>query len=145
MGGWMAIEIDKAEADALAKRIEDRMAELEIDELGLASLLGVTKDTIYRLTRGETVKRWIYLRKVAQALRTSPNDLLGFDAQHRARMKKFLDASYRGLGLSTAQAQNYVTLFLEALDKQPDPDEPVPEEELLRLSIKNARLESDSR
>jgi DNA-binding Xre family transcriptional regulator len=139
MGSWMAIKIEKAEMDAIAKRLESRMAEIEIDEEKLASILSVTKDTVYKLVRGETVKRWVYLTKVSQALQTSPNNLLGFGEQDRERLRKFLNASYRGLGLSPERAQNFVTIFFGALDKQPDPDEPLPEEELLRLSIKNAK------
>lgn len=145
MGRWVATQFDKSEADAIAKRIDDRMAAINMDEDGLASLLGVTKDTIYKLKRGATVKRWVNLIKLARALRTSPNDLLGFDGRDtRIRLQAFLQASYRGLGLSTAHAQNYVAIFLEALDKRPDPDEPVPEDELLRLDIKNAKREFDS-
>jgi transcriptional regulator with XRE-family HTH domain len=146
MGNWkMAIEIDQAETEAIAKRIKDRMDKIGVKHEDLAVLLNVTPDTISRLLRGETVKRWIYLAKVARVLRTSPNDLLGVVEQDRARLKTFLDASYRGLGLSSKQAQNFATIFLEALGKKPDPDEPVPEEELLRLDIKNARIESGSR
>jgi transcriptional regulator with XRE-family HTH domain len=134
------------ETKAIAKRIKDRMEKIGLKDEGLAVLLGVTTDTIYKLLRGETVKRWLNLIKVSQALQTSPNELLGFDEHDtRSRLRKFLDASYRGLGLSPTQAQNYTTLFLEALDKPPDPEEPVPEDELLRLSIKIARLEFESR
>lgn len=144
MGRWVTTEFDKAETDAIAKRIEDRMAKIEMTDDDLATLLGVTKDTIYKLKRGETIKRWINLIKLARALRTSPNDLLGFDGRDtRVRLQAFLMASYRGLGLSLVQAQNYAAIFLGALDKPPDPEEPVPEAELLRLSIKNARHESE--
>lgn len=144
MGRWVATEFDKAETDAIAKRIKERMADVEMTDDSLASLLGVTKDTIYKLKRGETITRWINLIKLARALRTSPNDLLGFDGRDtRVRLQTFLEASYRGLGLQPALARNYAAIFLAALDKPPDPDEPVPEAELLRLNIKNARRESE--
>lgn len=136
----MATEFDKPETDAIAKRIDERMAAIGMTDDALASSLGVTKDTIYKLKRGETIKRWINLIKLARALQTSPNDLLGFDGRDtRVRLQSFLDGAFRGLGLPPAQARNYVAIFLAALDKRPDPDEPLPEHEILRLDIKNAR------
>jgi DNA-binding Xre family transcriptional regulator len=142
---WVATEFDKAEAAAIAKRVADRMAEIGMGKEGLAAVLGVTEDTIHRLTRGETVKRWVNLIKLARALHTSPNDLLGFDGRDtRVRLREFLEASYRGLGATPALARNYSAIFLEALDKPPDPGEPLPASELLRLDIKNAKREFES-
>ena len=126
---------DILDARHIGQRISARMAELEIDVPTLARALGVSQDSVYKMMRGETVSRWLHLRRLAQALRTSPNALLGFDGDSRGRLTRLLMASFEGLGSTAPQARNYTQTFLEALDKPPNPSASTPEQDELRIEV----------
>jgi hypothetical protein len=131
------------ETAAIARRIKARMEELEIDNPGLAQELQVTADTIYRLRRGETFRRWLNLIRLSRALRTTPNELLGFDGADTAkRLRPLLVAAFRGLGEKISDAEAYAKIFLGNLHKHPDPEESVPESDVLRIEIASAKRQS---
>ena len=140
MGTWMAGEGDRDDERQIGDRISARMSEIGVGLPALAKTLGVTEDTIYKLVRGKTAKRWVDLIKLARALRTSPNDLLGYDAgDTRKRLERLLGAAFQGLGASPVQAQNYAEIFLEALDRPPNPQEPVGEADQTRIELAAAK------
>lgn len=134
---------EQVQAEHIGKRISARMAELEIDVPTLAKLMRVSQDTIYKLARGETVSRWLHLMRLAQVLRTSPNAILGFDGDSRARLTRLLVAAFEGIGASQAEARNYTQTFLEALDKPPNPQGLVTEQDELRIEVAFSKRRSE--
>ena len=44
----------------------------------LAARLGVSEDSVAKIERGQRVDSWLGVARMAEALGTSPNDLLGF-------------------------------------------------------------------
>lgn len=132
----MADEDDEAEARQIGERITAQMQQIGKEPGTLAIELDVIDDTIYKLMRGETVGRWMYLIKVARALQTSPNELLGFDGQDvRRRLECLLPAAFEGLREKPLQARNYTRIVLEALDKPPNPDKPSEESDTVRTEV----------
>ena len=133
----------QTEAIHIGQRVAARMAELEIDVPTLASALGVSQDTVYKMLRGETVSRWLQLGKLARVLRSSPNAILGFEGDARARLTRLLVASFEGIGATTPQARNYTQTFLEALDKPQGPPGSVPEGDELRIEVAFSKRRSE--
>lgn len=133
----------QTEAAHIGKRIAARMAELESDVPTLSLALGVSQDTVYKMLRGETVTRWLQLTKLATVLRTSPNAILGFEGNSRERLTRLLVAAFEGIGATVPQARNYTQTFLEALDRPPDPQATVLEQDELRIEVAFAKRRSE--
>ena len=139
----MSEEGDDTEAEKIGERISARMDELKIEAPVLAKTLGVHQDTIYKLMRGETAARWVNLIRLSHALQTTPNELLGFDVDTRPRLIRLLIGAFEGLGATVPQARNYAELWLEVLDRPPNPQPRVPESEELRIEIASAKRRSE--
>lgn len=134
----MAREGDEHEAVQIGARIKRAAGAVrpELQAKDLAGILGVNVDTVRKIFRGESVQKWVDLIRLSRTLRTSPNELLGFDGgDSRGRLERLLAGAFRGLGASPPKVRNYVQTFLEVLDKPADPQEKVDEEDILRIQI----------
>lgn len=143
MGPWMSDEGDDRDAKQIGARVEARMKDLNIKPEELGKTLGLTKNAVEKMVGGASVKGWIKLIKLARALRSSPNELLGFDGDTRGRLTGFLQASYEGLGQSPEAARSYVTAFLKALDRSLDHQGRQAAEQRLRDVIEALAEQSD--
>ena len=131
------------DTEAIGRRVDERMAVLKMDARTLAKAIGVTEDTIYRLLRGETVKQWVRLAKIAGALRTTPNNLLGVDSPaSRERQSELMSAAFRGLGLPEPLDRNLSEICLEALDTPPGLQSGVSDQDRMRIAAETLRRQS---
>jgi transcriptional regulator with XRE-family HTH domain len=63
---------------AIGARVRAARDRLELTRPQLAQKLDLDHETIKKYETGERVTQWVQLAKVAEALKTSPNELLGF-------------------------------------------------------------------
>jgi hypothetical protein len=127
---------EEKEARQIGARIAARMSEIGVDRAQLANSLNLSEDSIYKLVRGDTVSRWVHLIMLARALRTSPNEILGFDGPDaRPRLQALLEAAFQGLAIPEELAKSSTRIYFEALDKPSNPQSSVSEVDELRIEV----------
>lgn len=139
MGREMAKREDLEEAVLIGARLGERIKEVGKSPEKLAEELGVTRDTIYRAVRGETVLSWLKLAKIANALKTTPNDLIGVVSSHNLDILELvLRASFTALSFPEEQASVFASIVLEAACKSPHRPSAITAEEYARIQIATA-------
>lgn len=87
----------------------------------VAERLGMTEEGVKKLFNGSNVAGYVKLAKIARAIDTTPNEILGFTEQTQD-IEALLDAvrvSYEALGSSRAQAEGWVRAVVEAAQAPP--------------------------
>lgn len=93
-------------------------ADLKVEEL--ASRVGVTADALQKLMRGESTSQYLKLIKIARALKTTPDTILGFNEP--GFLKAVLEACFDSLGLTAEQTEALAETVLQVLEAQPIPE-----------------------
>ena len=86
----------------IGARISELRQRTDLTVPQLAKRVGVTTDAIQRLMRGESVTQYIKLNRLARALNTTPNVILGFNDP--GVILAALEACFDALGLPEDQA-----------------------------------------
>lgn len=92
-------------------------ADLKVEEL--ASQMGVTPDALQRLMRGESTTQYLKLIRMARALDTTPDTILGFSEP--GYLKVVLAACFDALGLPEDQTQALAETVVQVIQAPPVP------------------------
>jgi transcriptional regulator with XRE-family HTH domain len=140
MGHEMAKREILGDAELIGARLGERIKEVRTSPEKLAAELGVTRDTIYRAMRGETVLSWVKLARIANALKTTPNDLIGVVSGYNLEiLESVLRASFAALSFPEQQARVFASIVVEAACKPPDQPPAITAEEYARVQITTAK------
>lgn len=113
----MARGFDRGE-DIGARISELRMAaDLKVEEL--ASQMGVTPDALQRLMRGESTTQYLKLIRMARALDTTPDTILGFSEP--GYLKVVLSVCFEALGLPDDQTGALAETVVQVIQAPPVP------------------------
>ena len=100
----------------------------------LAARLEVDDDTIKKIEAGRRVEKWLWLGRVAKALGTSPNEILGFPAVSPESLEMALRPILAAYGASPQDADSIARILLEAVSIAQSSPGDEPEELRYRLA-----------
>jgi transcriptional regulator with XRE-family HTH domain len=108
------------EAAAIGARISALRDRKGLSNGTLADRLGMALSSVKKLVGGQTTVQFVKLGRLARALGSSPDELLGFKVgKSEALLRAALTASYVALGLAVQDAEEFAAVVLQALDEQP--------------------------
>lgn len=113
-----------ADAASVGKRIAAAIEQSGKDIKTVAASLNVTSDAVFKWQRGEGVETWVKLARLAEALGTTPNALLGVDVGLGDEfLAELLVEGFSGVGVHRDQARNLVSILLEFVRRPVSPRE----------------------
>jgi transcriptional regulator with XRE-family HTH domain len=111
-------ELNK-KAEEIGERIRQIMADRKLDHKKVGDLYGTTPNAVTKMLGGNSTMQWAKLAKLAPALGTDPNDILGFGkGSERALFRGALKGIAQALGRSDEEAYQIALIALEVLDRR---------------------------
>jgi transcriptional regulator with XRE-family HTH domain len=111
-------------AKAIGRQLRERRDLLDLSNQDLATRLNVEEQTVRNMLSGQGLVTYVKLAKLARALETSPNQILGFDegdSCDAAMVRSALLGAFEGCGLGADATKELADIFLESLrDSQKD-------------------------
>ncbi len=89
---------------------------LGLSRIELADRLTVSEETVKKMETGERVKQWLKLAEVAEALETTPNELLGFPVVDPESLGSALQPILKAFGHDPEDAESIARILLEAVE-----------------------------
>lgn len=104
------------ESALIGTSIASNMERVSVSVVELAAAIGVIPDAVYKMRRGEGVTGWIRLKRVAEALKTDPNTLLGVsDGLGDEFLAEMMIESFVALEVERRFAQKLAGVILAAV------------------------------
>lgn len=111
------------EARALALHMASIRDKYRLTNKDLASRMAISESSVKKLFTGEVHANFMRLSRLARAMGTTPNELLGFDAasetDRQARERGALEAVFAALGVPEGAIQRLVQAVLSAIEAHP--------------------------
>lgn len=96
--------------------VRDARERLGLTRDALAMRVGVDAETIKKIESGERVKQWTRVADMAEALNTSPNELLGFPVASPEALGTALRPILAAFGHNPEDAESIARILLEAVE-----------------------------
>lgn len=104
---------DLKEIGAAVRNARDRLG---MSREALAARANVDAETIKKIESGERVKQWTRVAEIAEALQTSPNELLGFPVASPNTLGMALRPILAAYGHNPEDAESIARILLEAVE-----------------------------
>jgi transcriptional regulator with XRE-family HTH domain len=108
------------DAAAIGERISALRDQKGMSNNDLADRLGLALSSVKKLLGGQTTIQFVKLGRLARALGTTPDEVLGFKVgKPEGLLRAALTASYVALGFAIEEAEDFAAVVIQALDEQP--------------------------
>lgn len=104
----------------------------------LGERVGLSVEAIKKIESGERVEKWLQVANFAEALQTSPNDLLGFPVASAESLGMALRPILSQFGYNPETADSIASILLEAVEAAQSLPDDGPEELRFRLAAQLA-------